>query len=105
MRAAEDLSWKLASGLRAPDPRVTEGTIMGGRCLRVEEAFLALVDTKSSGLAVKLPRERVAGLIDAVVGRSFAPAGKAFREWLAVAKSDRTLWRSLLEEGIEFVGS
>jgi hypothetical protein len=28
---------------------------MGGRCLRVEEAFLALVDTKGPGLAAKLP--------------------------------------------------
>jgi len=102
---AQDLFWELASELRASDPRVTEGTIMGGRCLRVEEAFLALVDHKGSGLVVKLPRERVVELIDAGVGRSFAPAGKVFREWLAVPKPDRTLWRSLLEEGIEFVGS
>lgn len=101
---AEELFWALAAELQAEDPRVVEGTIMNGRCLRVGHEFLALVDYKGSGLVVKLPRDRVAELIDQGRGQPFAPAGKIFKEWLAVPKVDRRRWRSLLEEGIAFVG-
>ena len=50
--------WDLAAELQAEDPRVVEGTIMNGRCLRVGKEFLALVDYKGSGLVAKLPRAR-----------------------------------------------
>ena len=102
---AEALFWRIADDLHREDDRVAEGTIMGGRCLRVGGEFLALVDFKGSGLVVKLPRERVVELIDAGVGRSFAPAGKTFKEWLSVPEPNPDLWRSLLEEGIAFVGA
>jgi hypothetical protein len=65
----EDLFWALAAELQKRDPRITEGTIMNGRCLRVGKEFLALVDYKGSGLVVKLPRERVTELIDAGIGK------------------------------------
>src|SRR5262245_10603072 len=100
----ETLFWQLAAELQKRDPRITEGTIMNGRCLRVGKEFLALVDYKGSGLVVKLPRERVAELIDAGVGKPFAPAGKVFKEWLSVPSLDRALWRKLLREGLAFVG-
>jgi hypothetical protein len=102
--AAEDLFWRLAAELQRADPRVREGIIMNGRCLRVRKEFLALVDYKGSGLVVKLSKERVAELIEAGVGRPFAPAGKVFKEWLAVPKPDRRRWLQLLREGIERVG-
>jgi hypothetical protein len=100
----ETLFWQLAAELQKRDPRITEGTIMNGRCLRVGKEFLALVDYKGSGLVVKLPRQRVVDLIDAGVGRPFAPAGKVFKEWLSVSALDRALWRKLLREGLAFVG-
>jgi hypothetical protein len=100
----EELFWQLAAELQRDDPRIREGTIMNGRCLRVGKEFLALVDYRGSGLVVKLPKERVAELIEAGVGRPFGPAGKVFREWLAVPRTDRRRWRALLREGIEFVG-
>lgn len=102
--APEKLFWQLAAELKLEDPRVEESTIMNGRCLRVGKEFLALVDYKGSGLVVKLPRERVAELVEAGVGKPFGPAGKTFKEWLAVAKPDRRHWRALLKEGIAFVG-
>ena len=102
---AQELFWRIAADLHQADERVVEGTIMGGRCLRVGKEFLALVDVKRSGLVVKLPRDRVAELIDAGVGRPFAPAGKVFKEWLSVPEANAELWRSLLEEGIDFVGA
>jgi hypothetical protein len=83
---------------------VVEGTIMKSRCLRVGEEFLALVDFKGSGLVVKLPKERVAALIEQGRGQSFAPAKKVFKEWLSVPELDREAWGSLLREGVEFVG-
>jgi hypothetical protein len=103
---ARELFWTLAEALRSEDPRVVEGTIMGmsGRCLRVGDAFLALVDHKSSGLVVKLPRARVDELVAAGIGQPFAPAGRVFREWVSVPDPDRTLWTALLREGIAFVG-
>ena len=100
----EELFWRLAAELCADDPRIVEGTIMNGRCLRVGKEFLALVDYKGSGLVVKLPKERVAALIGSGVGERFAPAGRIFREWLSVPKPDRRLWLALLREGVAFVG-
>jgi hypothetical protein len=100
----DELFWQLAAELQRADPRVQEGRIMSGRCLRVGEEFLALVDYKGSGLVVKLPKARVAELIEADVGKPFAPAGKIFKEWLSVPTPDRRLWRELLREGVEFVG-
>ncbi len=100
---SEELFWELASELRAEDPRVVEGTIMNGRCLRVGKEFLALVDFKGSGLVVKLPRERVEELIDQGKGKPFAPAGRIFKEWLSVPKPDRRRWRALLLEGVAHV--
>jgi hypothetical protein len=100
---AEELFWQLAAELRADDPRVVEGTIMNGRCLRVGKEFLALVDYKGSGLVVKLPKARVDELIECGIGQPFAPAGRVFEEWLSVPKLDRRRWRSLLREGVAFV--
>ena len=102
-KSDERLFWELIDELRADDPRVEEGTIMGGRCARVCGEFLALVDFKGSGLVVKLPRERVDTLIDAGTGQPFAPAGKVFREWVAIPHRNRRQWRTLLREGITFV--
>jgi hypothetical protein len=100
----ENLFWQLAAELQARDPRVQEGTIMNGRCLRVGKEFLALVDYKGSGLVVKLPKKRVAELIQVGIGQPFSPAGKVFGEWVSVPTPDERRWRDLLCEGIEFVG-
>lgn len=102
--SAEALFWKLATQLQRGDPRIQEGTIMNGRCLRVGKEFLALVDYKRSGLVVKLPQKRVEELIEARVGEPFAPAGKVFKEWLSVPTPNRRRWLQLLREGVEFVG-
>lgn len=100
----EDVFWDLIDELRGEDPRVDEGTIMGGRCVRVDGQFLALLDRKGRGMVVKLPRERVDELIGDGAGRAFAPAGKVFREWVAIPRRDRRRWLDLLREGITFVG-
>jgi hypothetical protein len=100
--ATQQLFWALASELQSQESSVVESTIMNGRCLRVGEEFLALVDYKGSGLVVKLPRPRVAALVADGTGNPFAPAGRTFSEWVSVPKADRTLWRRLLREGVVF---
>ncbi len=104
MSEAEDVFWDLGMELMAEDGRVVEGTIMSSRCLRVGKEFLAMPHHKTDGLVVKLPADRVSEIIDAGDGESFAPAGKVFKEWLAVTTIDEDRWRSLLREGVAFVG-
>lgn len=72
----DEVFWELIDELRAEDPRIEEGTIMGGRCARVAGEFLALVDFKDSGMVVKLPRARVDELIAQRIGRPFAPPAR-----------------------------
>jgi hypothetical protein len=102
-RSASEVFWDLINELQHEDGRVEEGTIMGGRCVRVSDEFLALVDFKGSGLVVKLPRARVARLIEEGIGHEFAPAGKVFKEWVSVPIVDVALWAALLREGVAFV--
>jgi hypothetical protein len=105
MNQAVTLFWELATELRSEDQRVVEGTIMQSRCLRVGKEFLALVDYKGSGLVVKLPEARVTELIESGEGQAFAPAGRVFKEWVSVPRTDRRLWGDLLKEGVAFVGA
>ena len=100
----EDRFWQLAGELQAEDRRIALGTIMSSRCLRVGKEFLALYDPKRGGAVVKLPRKRVAELIEAGHGESFAPAGRVFKEWVLVADAKRRRWPKLLREGVDFVG-
>jgi hypothetical protein len=100
---AEDMFWDLIDELREHDDRIEEGTIMGGRCARVAGEFLGLVGYKNSGMVVKLPRGRVDELIAQGIGQPFAPAGKVFREWVAIAEPDRRRWSKLLDEAVTFV--
>jgi hypothetical protein len=87
--------------------RLIEGTMMGHQCLRVttNNEFVATVHRETGNLVVKLPKERVAELIEAGIGRPFAPAEKVFTEWVAIPDFDEARWSSLIEESVEFVGA
>lgn len=84
------------------DPAIGRATMMGYPCIRLAGRFVASYDAKLGGLVVKLPRERILQLVDAGTGESFAPAGKIFREWIAIPTVDRDLWRTLLAEAVDF---
>jgi len=70
--------------------------------VRLAGRFVASYDTKADVIVVKLPRERVTGLVESGMGEPFAPAGKVFREWVSIPAVDRGLWRTLLAEAVDF---
>ncbi len=96
--------WELAEPHLATG-RLVEGTMMGHQCLRSARTagFVATVTRATGNVVVKLPRDRVAQLIEDGVGTPFAPAGKVFREWVELPAVDDATWESLLDEAIEFV--
>ena len=84
------------------DPAVGRATMMGHPCVRLAGAFLASYDPQGDAMVVKLPRERVAELVESGRGEPFAPAGKVFREWVTIPTVDRGLWRAVLAEAVDF---
>ncbi len=96
--------WDVANPLIA-DGVIEEGTIMGGLCVRINGEFVGMPHHKGDGIVVKLPRVRVADLIAEGTGKSFAPAGKVFKEWVLVETFDQTQWESLLKESVAFVNA
>jgi len=92
--------WDIADEFLTRDG-VDEGTMFGFRCLRASGEFVAMPGNTFGGMVVKLPAERVAALIDSGVGAPVAPAGRPFKEWVAV--QDESLWPDLIETSIAFV--
>ena len=84
------------------DPAIGRATMMGYPCVRLAGKFLASCDDKADGLVVKLPRDRVLELVEDGSGEPFAPAGKVFREWVSIPTADRTKWKKLLAEAVDF---
>ncbi len=84
------------------DPAIGRATMMGFPCVRLAGRFLASYDDKAGCLVVKLPGEQVAELVESGQGNPFAPAGRVFREWVAIPIVDRELWRSLLADAADF---
>lgn len=96
--------WDVADHFIGLD-KVEEGTMMGHHCLRESagKGFVATVERSSGNLVVKLPRQRVDELVEDGEGLQFAPAGKVFKEWVAIPAYDRDAWTELIEESISFV--
>jgi hypothetical protein len=94
---AEELFWDLVEPMYA-DPAVQRSTMMGLPCVRLDGRFFASLDRRTGALLVKLSSERVRQLIDAGHGQPFTPAGRTFREWVAITVPDRRRWQALLAE-------
>ena len=93
----EKLFWHLVEPMLA-DAAVRRSTMMGLPCVRLDGRFFASLDRRTGALLVRLPRDRVAALVSDGTGEPFAPAGRVFREWIAVPRPDRRRWRALLAE-------
>jgi hypothetical protein len=99
----DDIFWKLVAEF-CEDPEVEDSTMMGHDCLRFNGEFFGMI-SGGGHLIVKLPAARVNELVDAGAGENVAPAGKVFREWVAIPEPDETIWRGYLGEAKEFAGS
>jgi hypothetical protein len=91
--------WDEVAPLQA-EGRLEESTMFGFRCVRAGKAFVAMPGHESDGMVVKLPAERVAGLVESGKGRPVAPAGRVFKEWVEVDATED--WGPYLEEAIAF---
>ena len=98
-----DRFWDLAEPLLLTRPDVTRSTMMGFPCLRINGGFFASLDRKNGDLVVKLPAERVSSCVTSGAALPFAPAGRTFREWVAVTPARAELWSALIEEAMTFV--
>lgn len=96
----EDAFWEVAEEFLARGV-VDEGTMFGFRCIRAKGEFVAMPGNTFGGMVVKLPAGRVAHLLDSGDGAPVAPAGRTFKEWVAV--EDQSQWTALIEESIAFV--
>ena len=72
------------------EPSTSIGTLMKFPCLRINGTFFATCDHRTGDLIVKLPRERVAQLIDG--------GGRTFKEWASIPERDEVTWQALLTE-------
>lgn len=97
----DGLFWDLAQPFLAAG-KAEEGVLMRSRCLRVKGEFMAMPEYRSGDLIVKLPKDRIALLIDSGAGLAFAPAGRVFSEWVQVPGRDVGHWTGLLDEAFTF---
>jgi hypothetical protein len=89
--------WQLAQPFLAM-PGVSRSTMMGFPCLRLHGDFFASWDGRAERLVVKLDSSSVETLIRIGEGLPFAPAGRRFREWVAVSATSPARWPVLLED-------
>jgi hypothetical protein len=102
--SAEARYERIASGFRGR-PDVSEGTGFGSNPgLRVGGRIFAML--VRGELVVKLPANRVRGLLDTGAGNPFdAGKGRRLREWASVPIEHADRWEALAGEAFEFVGS
>lgn len=85
-------------------PRVTYGGHgFGSRGLRVDGKIFAMLSTRDR-FVVKLPRARVADLVERGYAEYFSPTGRPMNEWAAI-RAERVSWLELAEEAYAFVAS
>ena len=96
---SEDAFWDVADEF-PHEPDIEASTMFGFACIRAGGEFVAMPGKSFGGMVVKLPEDQVSELIDTGAGRSVAPAGRTFREWVGV--DDVPLWRALIEQSIAY---
>lgn len=84
------------------DATIERSTMMGYPCLRLRGRFFASFDAKADALVIKLPQQRVRELIDEGLAQPFAPAGRVFREWVALPTATQESWNALTDEARRF---
>jgi hypothetical protein len=87
------------------DPRVTRGAGFGSSPGRSVDGRIFAMLVRGE-LVVKLPRQRVAELVEAGTAGWFdAGKGRPMREWASINVAQAGAWPKLVAEAYEFVGS
>ena len=99
-------AWERLSGeFLTSDPAVSVSTMMGLPCLRLDGAFFASLDTRTGNLLVKLPATDVSERVERGEGSRFAPAGRVFREWIAIEPGSEAAWRAAMADALAFAAT
>jgi TfoX/Sxy family transcriptional regulator of competence genes len=89
-----------APGVELPDGSGRRA--FGSEALKVDGAIFAMLT--NGHLVVKLPKERVEGLIGEGTGAPFGAAkGRPMKEWVSVTVDDDQTWLALAQEALDFV--
>ena len=96
--------WEMAAPYLASGA-CEEGTIMGHPCLRARGEFVAMYWKRGGGMVAKLNAARVGERIAGGRGQPFAPAGRAFREWVAVPEPAGDDWEQVLAEAVRLANA
>jgi len=91
-------------GVTKPDAPGGSARRFGASALRVHGRIFAMVS--GGRLVLKLPRERVAELIESGAGGTYdAGKGRPLKEWVSVEPEHQDRWQELATEALEFVRS
>jgi len=103
VESADDPRFAAVIDAFASDRRVTSGTMMASLGLKVAGKIFAML--VRGDLVVKLPRERVAALVEAGLGEQFDPRrdGRLMKEWVVISGDDPP-WVDVAREAHDFVG-
>ena len=82
---------------------VGRGAAGQGLCVFRDPGGCPGLGRSGGGPSGQAPAPRVTALVDAGAAHPFAPAGRRFREWAALAPDDAAVWTDLLEEALEYV--
>ena len=97
-----DFFWEV-SAVALTHADVAIGT-MASRACAARARSLPPATTDPATSASSSPRHRVRQLIQSGGGQPFAPAGRAFREWILIADRDPARWTQLIDEARVFAG-
>ena len=77
----------------------------GSSGLKINDKIFAMISSKGE-FVVKLPEQRVDGLVTSGKGKRFDPGhGRLMKEWLTVETTSEEVWLQLAKEAMEFVAS
>ena len=92
------------SGVTPPDTTQPKKRF-GSSGLKVHDKIFAMISSKGE-FVVKLPEQRVDGLVTSGKGKRFDPGhGRLMKEWLTVETTSEEVWLQLAKEAMEFVAS
>src|SRR3989449_9859058 len=92
-------------GVTPPSDTTQSRKKFGSSGLKINDKIFAMISSKGE-FVVKLPEQRVDGLVTSGKGKRFDPGhGRLMKEWLTVETTSEEVWLRLAREAMEFVAS